>query len=240
MTKFFVSLKTTVWTLLVMICLFFIGAYMMPAHRQVFEQMNEDILIHWATGSASASGNLWYTWWFFAALAALTLLTVNTLVCSIQAVRGRWSRSDFLLRISPQIVHLAFLFILLAHVLGAGWGYKLSGLLPEGAYGQLPGDRVLYLKEIRVETNANGYMTDWAAETYLFEHNARVMAGTLGPNKPLFYEGVGIYVKNLNFEKGPAAFLVIARDPGTVWALAGGLLFILGSVMLLVLKWKKA
>ncbi len=168
------------------------------------------------------------------------LLTFNTLVCSIQAVRGRWSRADFLLRISPQIVHLGFLFILLAHLLGAGWGYKLSGMLPEGAYAQLPEDKVLYLKKIRVETDTNGYMRDWAAEVYLLENNTRVMMGTLGPNKPLFYNGVGIYVKSLNFQKGPAALLVIARDPGTIWALVGGLSFILGLVILLVLKWKKA
>jgi hypothetical protein len=238
MKNFFLSLKTTVWTLLALICLFFVGSYMMPAHREVFEPMNGDILFHWATGVAS--GNLWYTWWFFAALAALVLLTFNTLVCSIQAVRGRWSRADFLLRISPQIVHLGFLFILLAHVLGAGWGYKLSGMMPEGTYAQLPEDMALYLKEIRVETDTNGYMKDWAAEASVFEHNARAKVGTLGPNKPLFYNGVGIYVKSLNFEKGPAALLVIARDPGTIWALAGGLLFILGSAMLLVLKWKKA
>jgi hypothetical protein len=238
MINFFLSLKTTVWTLLALICLFFVGAYMMPAHREVFEPMNEDILFRWTT--VTASGNLWYTWWFFAALAALMLLTFNTLVCSIQSVRGRWSRADFLLRISPQIVHLGFLFILLAHVLGAGWGYKLSGIVPEGAYAQLPEDKALYMKEIRVETDTNGYMTNWAAEASLFENNVRVMVGTLGPNKPLFYNGIGIYVKSLNFEKGPAAFLVIARDPGTIWAFAGGLLFILGSVMLLVLKWKKA
>jgi len=238
MINFFVSLKTTVWTLLALICLFFIGSYMMPVHREVFEPMNEDILFRWVL--STASGNLWYTWWFFAALAALMLLTVNTLACSIQTVRGRWSRADFLLRISPQIVHLGFLFILLAHVLGAGWGYKLSGLLPEGAYGQLPEDKVLYLKEIRVETDRNGHMKDWAVEASLFENNARVMVGTLGPNKPLFYNGVGIYLKSLNFEKGPAAYLVIARDPGAIWAFVGGMLFIIGSVMLLMLKWKKA
>jgi hypothetical protein len=238
MKNFFLSLKTTVWTLFVLVCLFFVGSFLMPAHREIFAPMNEDILFRWVTGTAS--GNLWYTWWFFAALAVLTLLTVNTLVCSIHAVRGKWSRSDFLLRISPQIVHLGFLFILLAHVLGAGWGYKLSGLLPEGAYGQLPEDKALYLKEIRVNQDTNGRMTDWTAEAYLFENNTRVMVGTLGPNKPIFYNGVGIYLKNLDFERGPAAFLVIARDPGMIWALVGGLLFILGSVLLLVLKWKNA
>jgi hypothetical protein len=238
MKNFFVSLKTTVWTLLVLICLFFIGSYMMPIHREVFAPMNGDILFRWITGAASR--NLGYTWWFFAALAALMLLTLNTLVCSIQAVRGRWSHADFLLRISPQIVHLGFLFILLAHVLGAGWGYKLSGMMQEGTYAQLPGDRALYLKEIRVETDENGYLKDWTAEAYLFEHNIRILVGTLGPNKPLFYDGVGIYIKSLSTEQGPAAFLVVARDPGMIWALVGGLLFIIGSVILLVLKWTKA
>ncbi len=238
MKNFFLSLKTTVWTLLVLICLFFIGSYMMPVHREIFEPMNGDILFNWATGVAS--DNLRYTWWFFAALAALIVLTLNTLVCSIQAVRGKWSRADFLLRVSPQIVHLGFLFILLAHVLGAGWGYKLSGVVPERSYARLPEDKALYLKEIRVDTDTNGYMRDWTAEAHVFEHDARVMVGTLGPNRPLFYNGVGIFVKSLNFENGPAAFMVIARDPGTIWALVGGLLFILGSVMLLVLKWQKA
>lgn len=238
MNNFFNSLKTTVWTLLVMICLFFFGSYMMPVHRQVFEPMNDDILFHWATGTAS--DNLSYTWWFFAALAALTLVAVNTLVCSIQAVRGRWARAGFFQRLSPQIVHLGFLCILLAHVLGAGWGYRLSGMLPEGAYAQLPENRNLYLKEIRVMTDQQGRMMDWLAEASVFENNALVKTGTLGPNKPLFYNGVGIYLKSLNFEQGPAATLLIVRDPGMIWALVGGLLFIIGSVMLLVLKWKKA
>jgi len=127
-------------------------------------------------------------------------------VCGIQAVRGRWSRADFLLRVSPQIAHLGFLFILLAHVLGAGWGYKLSGMMPESSYAQLPEDRALYLKEIRVETDPNGYMRDWAAEADVFENNKLVMVGALGPNRPLFYNSVGIHIKSLNFDQGPARF----------------------------------
>lgn len=238
MKNFFLSLKTTVWTLFALVCLFFAGSFLMPAHREIFAPMNEDILFRWVTGTAS--GNLWHTWWFFAALAALALLTINTLVCGVQAVMGRWSRADFLLRISPQVVHVGFLFILLAHVLGAGWGYKLSGMMPEGAYAPLPEDRALYLKEIHAQTDASGYLLDWSAEADLFENNERVKSGTLGPNKPLFYQGVGIYLKSLNNERGPAAFLLIAKDPGAIWALIGGILFMLGSMTLLALKWRKA
>jgi cytochrome c biogenesis protein ResB len=237
MRQFFFSIKTAVWTLCVLVCLFFIGSYMMPAYREIFAPMNDDILFRWMQGTASV--NLAYTWWFFAAFAALALLAINTLACSIQAIMGRWSRTNFLLRISPQIVHIGFLVILLAHLLGAGWGYRLSGMMPEGAYAPLPEDRALSLREIRVQSDANGYPTDWSAEVELFENSVRVKTGTLGPNKPLFYNGVGIYLKSLNYERGPAALMMITRDPGAIWSLIGSVLFILGSVALLALKWKK-
>ena len=238
MKNFFLSLKTSVWLLLILVCLFFLGSYMMPAHRDVFVSMNEDILFSWV--EAMPPSSLWYTWWFFAALAGLVLLTINTLVCSIQAVKGRWSREDFLMRIAPQIVHAGFLFILLAHLLSAGWGYKLSGMLGEGGFVRLPENRGLYLKAIHVDTDARGFMTDWAAEATVYENNQPVKSGVLGPNAPLFYGGTGIYLKNLNFERGPAALLVVARDPGAIWAFVGGMLFMAGVVMLLVLKWKQA
>ena len=235
MKNFFLSLKTTVWTLFTLVCLFFVGSYMMPAHKEVFSAMNDQILFHWVDNTAS--GNLGQTWWFFAALAALVLLTINTLVCSLQAIKGRWSREDFLLRISPQVIHAGFLFILLGHLLGAGWGFKLSGMMPEGAFAPLPESMALRLQEIRVKTDERGYTLDWAAEASIYEDNALVKTGILGPNKPLFYKGVGIYLKSLDFERGPAALLVIAKDPGAVWAFVGGVLFILGSMTLLALKW---
>lgn len=238
MKNFFLSLKTTVWTLFVLVCLFFIGSGLMPVHRDVFAPLNDDILLNWITGAAAA--NPWQTWWFFAALAGLAVLTINTLACSIQAVAARWSRSEFLLRVSPQVMHAGFLLILLAHLLSAVSGYKLSGLLPEGAFGRLPEDRGVLLQKIRVETDASGYMTDWTASVSLYEKDRLVKSDVLRPNKPVFYGGVGIYLKSLNFDRGPAAFLMIVKDPGAVWALAGGLLFLLGSFTLLALKWKKA
>jgi len=238
MINFFLSLKTAVWTLFVLLCLFFIGSYMLPMHRRVFGPMNNDLLFHWVRDIAA--DNFWQTWWFFAALAGLVLLTVNTIFCSIQLVRGKWSHSNFLLRISPQVIHIGFLFILLAHLLGAGWGYKLSGMMPEGAYAPLPEELALRLNKIHVQTDAFGFMTDWSVEASLYENNHLVKSGTLGPNSPLFYGRTGIYLKSLNFDRGPAALLLIAKDPGAIWALVGGVLFMLGSVPLLALKWGKS
>jgi cytochrome c biogenesis protein ResB len=238
MKNFFLSLKTTVWTLLVLVCAFFIGSSMMPVHREIYAPMNDRLLFDWV--SETASGNLWATWWFFAAFAGLILLTINTISCSIQAVKGRWSRTDFLLRISPQVVHIGFLFILLAHLMGAGWGYRLSGALPEGARTPLPENRVLYLRDVRIEMDRPGIMKGWAADVEVFERGEMVTAETLGPNKPLLYKGMGIYLKSFGFEPVPYALLMVNRDPGAVWALVGAVLFTIGSVTLLVLKWKKA
>src|SRR5512142_2175139 len=159
MKNFFLSLKTTVWTLFALVCLFFVGSSMMPAYRDVFASMNDDILLRWAENIAADS--LWATWWFFAAVAALALLTTNTIACSIQAVRGRWTRADFLLRISPQVIHAGFLFILLAHLLGAGWGYKVSGMLMQGSAARLPEGRALFLHAVRAEVDARGMPTGW-------------------------------------------------------------------------------
>ena len=238
MSYFFLSLKTTVWTLAGLICLFLFGSYMMPMHRDVFAPMNDNILLTWVNHTVPNS--LRYTWWFFAAVAALALLTVNTVVCSMQAVKGQWNRSDFFLRISPQVVHIGFLLILIAHLLSAIWGYRLSGVMPEGAYAPLPDDKALRLEHIYVQTDAQGMLQDWTAQVSLYENNKIVKSGTLGPNTPLFYEGVGIYLKSLSFDGGPAAIMLIVSDFGAIWALLGGVLFMLGSLTLLVLKWRKA
>lgn len=237
MKNFFLSLKTAVWLLTGLIGIFFLGSYLMPAYRDVHGAMNDRLLFEWV--EQVAVDHVWATGWFFLALAALILLTINTIVCSIQAIRGKWSREDFLLRISPQVVHVAFLMILLAHLLGAGWGYRLSGMLPEGASVRLPEGRGLLLQEISAESDGRGYLRNWSARVVLFENGRRVADGVLGPNAPLFYGGTGVYLKSFELQPSPAAFLLVTKDPGAVWALAGSVLFMIGTLIILVLKWRK-
>ncbi len=241
MKNFFLSIKTTVWTLLALIGLFFVGSYMMPAHRDIFSSMNDDLLFRWVERIASA--NIAYTWWFYAAIAGLAVLTSNTLACSIKTVAGRWTRPEILLRLSPQVIHIGFLFILLAHLLGAGWGYKVTGALPEGASARLPDGNTVYLHSVQADVNPYGMPEGWSADVSVYHADERkevIAAGKLGPNQPLLYGGVGIYMKSFGLEPQPYAVLLVARDPGAVWALTGGILFALGAFMLLVLKWKKA
>jgi hypothetical protein len=228
MMKFFLSLKTTVWTLLALIIVFFAGSSVMPMHRDIFGSLNELLLFRWLADVAIRS--LATTWWFFLSIALLILLAINTVVCSIQAIRERWARGEYLLRISPQIVHIGFLFILLAHLLGAGWGYRLSGALPEGAAAELPDGRLVHLEGLQVFPDRQGFLSRWEARVSVYRNDDR----------PLFHEGTGIYLKSFDLERRPTAFLLVRRDPGALWALTGGILFSIGSVLLLVLKWRHA
>lgn len=238
MKNFFLSLKTTVWTLLALICVFFLGSYLMPAYKDVHGAMNDRLLFTWVEDFAM--DNPGETSWFFASLAGLLFLTVNTIVCSVQAIKGRWSREDFLLRIAPQVVHIGFLCILLAHLLGAGWGYRISGMLPVEQVAGLPDGRGLYLNDLRPVVDERGHLRDWAAEVFIMENGQRVAAGTLGPNTPLFYRGTGVYLKSFDMQDRPVALLMVNRDPGAVWALAGSVLFMIGTIIIVAVKWKKA
>ncbi|HTG00508.1 MAG TPA: cytochrome c biogenesis protein ResB [Nitrospirota bacterium] len=235
MKKFFLSLKTTVWILTALVCLLFVGSYLMQRHRGVFGPMNDDIILRWVRQTAIM--NIGSTWWFFAVVAGLVILTINTLVCSTEAIGRKWTRADFLLRVSPQIVHVGFLFILLGHLLGAVMGYRISGSMPEGAYAPLPDDLSLRLHRIRVQTDERGFMTEWSADVTMYDNNEPAKTGILGPNQPVFYKGAGVYLKTLEFSQGPTAVLIIAKDPGEVYALTGAVFFFVGMIALLVLKW---
>ncbi len=237
MKNFFLSLKTTVWLLFALVCLFFVGSYMLPSYRNIFTPMNDLLLIDWIR--IVALDTPLATWWFFVSLAVLVLLTINTCACSIRAVTGRWSKADFVLRIAPQVVHIGFLFILLGHLLGAGWGYKVSGTMREGTFARLPENRALYLRAIHAESDDRGFLKDWSAQVVLYENKSEVAAGSLGPNRPLFYNGTGIYLKSFQMRQPQSiAMLLVAKDPGALWALLGGILFIIGSVAVLIFKWK--
>jgi hypothetical protein len=51
---------------------------------------------------------------------------------------------------------------------------------------------------------------------------------------------MGVYLKSFDLQQPPAAFLLVTRDPGAVWALVGAVFFMVGTVIILFLKWKKA
>ena len=56
------------------------------------------------------------SWWLWCSLALLALLALNTVLCSFESLRTKWQRGSFLLKIAPQLMHLGFLCIMIAHI----------------------------------------------------------------------------------------------------------------------------
>ncbi len=226
------SISLAVWLTAAVILLSLYGAVVMPTH-EVFSGMSAGPLFGWMLATP-----LVYTWWLWAAIALLAVLALNTLFCSIDSLIKK--RSGFLLLISPQIIHAGFLFILLAHLLSSIGSYKLSGGIPEDAAVKLPNGVIFRLLDIRADMSPEGFPTDWSARVqYLSSDKTVIKEDTLAPNKPSFYKGIGLYLKDLQLSPSPAALIEASHEPGAPWALAGAILFTIGTVMLVVLKMRQ-
>jgi hypothetical protein len=227
---FFFSLRTAIWLLMALLLLLLFGAILMPMKKE-FGTMSAMPLFQWMTGNPVE-----ITWWLWAALGVLSLLTANTLLCSIESVVKKRGARNWLLVISPQVIHIGFLFILLAHLLSSYGSFKGMTYVGQGTMLRLPNGLVVLFKEINADVDPAGYIENWSAEVSYFRGNTEVASDVIQPNDPSFEEGLGIYVRNVRTAPFPAALIEVSREPGAPWALAGGILFILGTATLLLLK----
>ena len=86
--------------------------------------------------------------------------------------------------------------------------------------------RVL-IERLDAEVGAQGYVTDFSA-TVIDSHGQR---SVIRPNKPFFYQGLGLYLKQVELYPKKLGIMEIHREPGAGLALAGALLFIVGNVL---------
>lgn len=164
-----------------------------------------------------------FSWWLWIAVALLALLSLNAVLCSIEALR-RKGRS-----LAPQLMHAGFLLIALAHLISACGGSKEQFQLGEGgAIGFPDGERVR-VERITAEAGPMGMQSAYGAELRVGSGAARGVR----PNAPLFYGGYGIYLKGVELAPEPVALLEVHREPGAWAALLGALIFTLGNLMLL-------
>lgn len=227
---FFVSLRTAIWLLIALICLLLFGSLVMPAHEE-FLALHTVALFDWMQEMPIS-----ITWWLWACIAVLSLLTANTLICSIESlIRKRESR-QWLLIISPQVMHIGFLFILLAHLLSSYGSFKGITYAYQGSVFRLPNDLEVRFNNVNANVDARGYVTDWSADIEYFKDGKTLSQDRILPNSPSFKEGLGIYIKTVKVAPFPVAMIEVSREPGAPWALVGGVFFMLGMVTLLFLK----
>ncbi|MBI5633988.1 MAG: cytochrome C biogenesis protein ResB [Nitrospirae bacterium] len=230
LVEFFISLRTAIWLLIALICLLLFGSLVMPNHEE-FLALHTVALFEWMQ---EMPVNI--TWWLWACLAVLSLLTANTLVCSIESlIRKRGSR-QWLLIISPQVMHIGFLFILLAHLLSSYGSMKAITYAHQDSAFHLPNNLDVRFTRLNADLDPSGYVKDWSAEIEYFKDGKALSQDKILPNSPSFREGLGIYIKTVKFDPYPVAMVEVSREPGAPWALVGGILFMAGMVTLLFLK----
>ncbi|MBZ0157186.1 MAG: cytochrome C biogenesis protein ResB [Alphaproteobacteria bacterium] len=231
---FLLSLRTAVWLLCLLITLLLAGAFIMPVAEE-FQSLHAVPLFLWLQEQPPK-----ITWWLWGALFLLVLLTANTLFCSVDSVIKKRKAGQWLLLISPQVTHIGFLLILLAHLFSAAGGFKGYAAAREGSLLELPDATSLHVKTISLSLGPGGHLEDWAVEVEYLSGDAAggvvVKRDRLLPNKPSLHRGAGVYVKDLQAYPEKAVLLEVSREPGAAWALAGGIVFMAGTLTLLALK----
>ncbi len=227
--RFLLSLRTAIWLLIFILALFFVGAFIMPV-KEEYMSMSTIPLFKWLREQP-----IDITWWVFGSIGVLLFLSLNTIFCSIESLIKKRKVTRYLLLISPQIIHVGFLFMLFAHLLDAIGGSKYLIPVREGIVLRLTDDRVLRIKDIDISIDSSGYIRDWKVEVEdIYGRNDKNDA--IRPNKPFINKGLNVNVKDLRVFPHEAVLLQISREPGAVWALAGGILFIIGITILILFK----
>ncbi len=225
------SLKLTVWVLTVLIGVFFVGAYLMPRYPEAHAGMNAMPLFAW--WSDMGRRHLGINGWLPLSVLLLAVLTLNTLVCTIRALRPGPS-------LWAHVTHLGFLLILLAHLVSASTGFKETGIvLVRGRAIEVPRlVAALELNRIDVTPYPSGMPRDYGAEVIFRTPEGR-FSKRLGPNRPAFYRGIPVYLKDFRLRPVPVALCEVAHDPGAWLALIGSVVFLVGALPLPFLTGKK-
>lgn len=227
------SLVTSLWLLGLLIALLVAGGFVMASMPQ-YASINDIPLLTWMSKESPRA-----TWWLWAAVIVLVGLALNTLFCSAQSLMRKRPGVRWPLVISPQIIHAGLLFMLLAHLVSAYDSFKGSAIAPEGATLSITDRLAVKIDNVDVSLSREGYPLNWKANVEFLSAGRPVRADYLAPNRPAFFEGYGVYLKNIEPGERIACQIEVHRDPGAIWALVGGILFAIGTVFLFSLKISK-
>jgi len=229
--NFFLSLRTALWLLGLLLILFFAGAFIMPG-RPEFQNIHSAPLFQWLQQQPVNT-----TWWLWGMIGVLAILAVNTLFCSAESLITKRKVSRFLLLISPQVIHAGFLFMLLAHLMSAAGASQELAVATEGSDISISGDNtIIRVRDIDIDLDYYGYITGWKVGLEYLSGGKVLRSDTVMPNSPSVHMGYNINIKDLMAHPRKAVLLQINRDPGALWALTGGILFMAGIISLVILR----
>lgn len=225
--KVLFSLNTGIVLLLILLFLLVAGAFIMPSD-EAFGLLYVMPLFYWLKEVPVK-----ISWWLIFSIGVLVMLTVNTLLCSADSIIKKYKKTNFLLLIAPQIMHLGFLFIILGHILSSYGGNRELFQVREGTWLRFPDGSIVEIKEIIIRHDNSGYITDMGMEIVHHSSNTRY---TVVPNKPFIYKGTGLYIKTAIPYPIKQAIVETSQEPGAIPAFLGAILFSAGNTALLFMK----
>ncbi|RMG02335.1 MAG: hypothetical protein D6726_07830 [Nitrospirae bacterium] len=188
--------------------------------------MNEKPLFEWLI-----HGSITVTWWLWLSIGVLALLCINTAYCTIDSIIRKTEGTDIILKISPQVIHIGFGLIIFAHLLTALYDTHYFLVAGKGDTIRVEGTKTVTLSQI-IYNLKGGYITDMKLKVVTDKQESL----QISPNNPIRVGSSWVYLKQLLFKGSPHAVIEISRDPGAVWALAGGILFAIGTATLSLRK----
>ena len=200
------------------------GSFVLTGEHAV--AINAMPLLAWLGETAMAA-----SWWLWVTVVLLVLLAVNTVVCSCCFLASRRGRAGLAALAGPQLVHAGFLLVILAHLISSAGGSKQQLEVGEGMAALLPDGRQFGVAAVDAVLAPSGMPVGYTCELVpdLSRPDMRV---TISPNHPWLNNGYGVYIKHAEAYPFRRAFLEIHREPGAPMALAGAVVFTVGTVLL--------
>jgi hypothetical protein len=220
------------------------GYLSLRENLEIFAPMSNVGLLEWIDTYGAANPD--HAMWFFAMLALLGGLSVNTFVCTtervFQILRLRCAASELPFRLAPHLMHYAVLIILAGY--GCSYLFSTSDTgraLRPGERMQIPGtDAALQFDRFapdlmqgsRVD-GFDGYVIRPNAQLTI-HHAGRATPAVLNFNEPIHVAGVGIYLAEFQPRKPGGGMgrsyinLILRRDPSAAIYRFGMLVFVLG------------
>lgn len=226
-----VSLNTGIILLTILIALLTAGAFVMPSD-EAFGLLYFMPLFSWLREAP-----LRLSWWLWCAVCLVALLSLNTLFCSTDSLIRKYRKTDSILLIAPQIMHLGFILIITGHLISSCGGYREVIQVREGSWLQLQDGSMVEIKEIFISHDSAGYITDTGLMIVHHSEDGQTAFKVI-PNRPFLYRGTGLYIKIAYPYPLKQAIVEISREPGAIPALTGAVLFFGGNVLLLIFRAK--
>jgi cytochrome c biogenesis factor len=217
------STKTALYLMGFSVLIFLAGSVYIPKNLEIFSEINDGPLLYWLTDNMS---HLSKTYWIFGQVILMALLSLNMIVCTLEGLIGKFSMKDLFGKHSPHIVHAGILLVLFGHLVSAGFGYKIDVPIKSGENVSIEG-LTIHLEKVNFVQVRGEDQRRWQTALTI-SGNGMIINSVVEPAKPVFLNGLGIFVKSA--EESGRAILGVVRDPGVKWEILGAVVFVIGSI----------